>query len=82
MDRSRLNAREHDKTQTRIVWRDGPFRVECTGEGKGMRLRVYYGGHVMADERVPSVQAAWNRGTQVCSEFGAADVAAYETGSG
>ena len=82
MDRSRLNAREHDKTQTRIVWRDGPFRVECTGEGKGMRLRVYYGRHVMTDERVASVQAAWNRVAEVCRDFGDADVQASETGSG
>jgi hypothetical protein len=82
MDRSRLNAREQDAPRTRIGWRDGPFMIECTGAGKGMRLRVYYGRHVMADEGVASVQAAWNRGTEICGELSAADAGAYETGSG
>jgi hypothetical protein len=82
MERSRLNGRDQEAPRTRIGWRDGPFMIECTGAGKGLRLRVYYGRHVMADEWVASVQAAWSRGSEICGELSAADTATYESGAG
>jgi len=70
MNRNRLNPGGHDKTHTRIVWRDGLFRVECTGTPTGMRLTVYYEQFVMADEPVASAEAGWRRAAEICRELG------------
>jgi hypothetical protein len=81
MNRSRRNPESHDETQTRIVWCDGPFRVECAGNGPAMRLCVYYGRFVMAEETVASAEVAWQRGTEICRQLDGGEVAAYERGS-
>ena len=69
-----------DRTETRIVWRDGSFRVECVGQGSRMRVLVYYGRFVLAEEVVESADAAWQRGTEICRQLSARDMAAYQRG--
>jgi hypothetical protein len=54
MNRRRPNPPTHNQAETRIVWRDGSFRVECVGQGVGMRVLVYYGRFVLAEEAVES----------------------------
>jgi hypothetical protein len=79
MNRSRPAAAGHDRRHTRIVWRDGPFRVECTG-GASLTLSVYYGGAVLAEEAVPSAEAAWERATEICRRLDRSDLDAYKRG--
>ena len=81
MNRQRLNPAKHDPTETRIVWRDGSFRVECVGQSTGMRVVVYYGRFVLAQETVESADMAWQRGTELCRQLSSRDMAAYQRGS-
>lgn len=81
MNRQRLNPTKHDPTETRIVWRDGSFRVECVGLTTGMRVVVYYGRFVLAQETVESADMAWQRGTEICRQLSSRDMAAYQRGS-
>lgn len=74
MNRSRLNPRDNDKTLTRIVWRHGPFRVECSGAGPVMRLTIFYGRFVMAEETVESAEAAWQRAQDICRQLGGEEI--------
>jgi hypothetical protein len=80
MNRQRVNPK-HDPTETRIVWRDGSFRVECVGQNTGMRVVVYYGRFVLAQETVESADMAWQRGTEICRQLSSRDMAAYQRGS-
>jgi hypothetical protein len=81
MNRRRLNSTSVDSTQSRIVWRDGQFRVECTGMGDPMKLCVYYGRFLMAEETVESAEFAWQRGTEICRQLGGGNMATYKRGS-
>jgi hypothetical protein len=81
MNRSRLNPRDNDKTRTLIVWRQGPFRVECSGAGPAMRLAIYYGRFVMAEETVDSAETAWQRAQDICRQLGGEDIDSAELGS-
>jgi hypothetical protein len=81
MNRRRLSPASPDPTQARIVWRDGLFRVECTGNDNPMRLCVYYGRFLMANEAVESAEVAWQRGTEICRQLGGGDMATYKRGS-
>jgi hypothetical protein len=63
------------------VWRDGAFRLECVADGDGMRLIVYYGRFVLAQETVESADIAWQRGTELCRQLSSRDMAAYQRGS-
>jgi hypothetical protein len=74
MNRSRLNPRDNDKTRTLIAWRHGPFRVECSGAAPAMRLAIYYGRFVMAEETVESAEAAWQRAQDICRQLGGEDI--------
>ena len=66
MSRSRKGPAGSKGTETRILWRDGPFRVECSGHGAPMTLCIYYGRFVMAEEIVESAAAAWTRSSEIC----------------
>jgi hypothetical protein len=70
--------------QTRIVWRDGVFRVECEGAGPGqgqrMTLRVFYERFLMAEENVDSAESAWQRGSDICRQLSSGDLRAYGNG--
>jgi hypothetical protein len=66
MIRSRLSPAVAKGTETRIFWKDGPFRVECSGRGAPMKLCVYYGRFVMAEEIVESAKAAFTRSSEIC----------------
>ena len=46
-----------------------------------MRLSVYYGRRVMAEEAVDSAEAAWHRATDLCRRLGREELAAGERGS-
>jgi hypothetical protein len=81
MNRRRPNPPTHNQAETRIVWRDGSFRVECVGQGVGMRVLVYYGRFVLAEEAVESADMAWQRGTEICRQLSSRDMAAYQRGS-
>ena len=81
MNRPRQSSPKHERTETRIVWRDGSFRVECVGQDAGMRVVVYYGRFALAQETVESVDAAWRRGTEICHQLSSRDMAAYQRGS-
>jgi hypothetical protein len=81
MNRHRISSASQDLTETRIVWRDGSFRVECVGRGPGMRVVVYYGRFALADEAVESADMAWQRGTELCRQLSSRDMAAYQRGS-
>ena len=63
MNRQRRNA-THARTGTRIVWRDGTFRVECVGQDAGMKVMVYYGRFMLVQETVDSADMAWQRGAK------------------
>ena len=80
MKPNRLNRAGHAARRMRIVWRDGPFRLECAAEGSAMRLSVYYGRRVMAEEAVDSAEAAWHRATDLCRRLGREELAAGERG--
>ena len=79
MNRSRGSAGKDDGAPARIVWRDGPFLVECTGRGAEMELCVYYERFVMARETVASAESAWTRASEICRQLSTGD--AYERGS-
>ena len=79
MNRQRRNA-THTRTETRIVWRDGTFRVECVGQDSGMKVVVYYGRFMLAQETVDSADMAWQRGTEICRQLSSRDMAAYQRG--
>ena len=79
MNRQRRNA-THTRTETRIVWRDGTFRVECVGQDSGMKVLVYYGRFMLAQETVDSADMAWQRGTEICRQLSSRDMAAYQRG--
>ena len=81
MNPDRLKRAGHEARRTRIVWRDGPFRLECAADGSAMRLSVYYGPRVMAEEAVDSAEAAWQRATDLCRRLGREQLAAGERGS-
>ena len=72
--------------QTRIVWRDGVFRVECAGAGSGpgsepgLLLRVFYERFLMAEENVDSAESAWQRGSEICRQLATGDVRVYGRG--
>ena len=61
MNRTRTNSFTPEKTAARIVWRDGPFRMECMDAGHGMRLTVFSGDSVLAQESVESAEVGWRR---------------------
>jgi hypothetical protein len=77
MNRSRLNPGPNG-AQARIIWRDGPFRVECAGHGAAMKLCIYYGRFVMAEELVESAEAGWTRATEICKQLAAGDMEASD----
>jgi hypothetical protein len=81
MNRQTLNLSRHEGSAARIVWRDGSFRVECVGQDRGMRVIVYYGRFVLAQETVESADMAWQRGTELCRQLSSRDMAAYQRGS-
>ena len=66
MIRSRSSPAGAKGTETRILWKDGPFHVECSGHGAPLKLCVYYGRFVMAEEIVESAKAAWTRSSEIC----------------
>ena len=79
MNRQRRSA-AHARTDTRIVWRDGNFRVECVGQDAGMKVTVYYGRFMLAQEAVDSADMAWQRATEICRQLSSRDMAAYQRG--
>jgi hypothetical protein len=81
MNRQRPSPATHDRTETRIVWRDETFRVECVGQGGAMKVRVYYARFLLAEDAVESVESAWQRGTEICRQLSARDLGATQRGS-
>ena len=79
MNRHRRSA-THATMETRIVWRDGNFRLECVGQDAGMKVVVYYGRFILAQEAVDSADMAWQRGTEICRQLSSRDMAAYQRG--
>jgi hypothetical protein len=69
MGRNKSRPRALDQATTRIIWRDGPFRVECVGAAAKMTLSVYDGRFVLAEETVESAEMAWRRGTELCRQL-------------
>jgi len=69
MNRTRPNSFNHEKASARIVWRDGPFRMECMDAGHGMRLTVFRNDSVVAEERVASAEVAWRRSAEICQQL-------------
>jgi len=81
MNRRKSNPASGNNPRARIVWRDGPYRIECAGRGPGMKLTVYYGRFVMAEDAVDSAEAAWQRAAELCRELGSGDLAGAGQGS-
>ncbi len=81
MNRRRSTVTRREPTRARIVWRDGPYRLECAGTGHGMKLCVYYGRFLMAEDVVDSAEAAWQRAAELCRELGSRDLVGAGRGS-
>jgi len=50
------------------------------GQDAGMRVVVYYGRFMLAQETVDSADMAWQRGTEICRQLSSRDMAAYQRG--
>ena len=81
MKRSGVSLGSDNAAPARIIWRDGPFLVECTGRGAAMELCVDYERFVMAREAVATAAAGWIRGSEICRQLSAGDMDRYERGS-
>jgi hypothetical protein len=55
--------------EIRLVWHDGPFQLECAGRTGALRLRVFEGGTLQAQESVTSAEAAYQRGKALCARL-------------
>ena len=58
-----------DGGPVRLVWQDGPFRLECVGRMDALRLRVFEAGELQAEESVSSAEAAYQRGREICARI-------------
>jgi len=45
-----------------------------------MKVVVYYGRFMLAQETVDSADMAWQRGTEICRQLSSRDMAAYQRG--
>jgi len=56
-------------SEIRLVWRDGPFQLECAGRQGALRLKVFEGGRLQAQEDVVSAESAYVRGRDLCQRL-------------
>ena len=61
--------RKSGVTEIRLLWLDGPFQLECAGRSGAMQVSVFEGGVLLAQEEVPSAEAAYRRGRELCASL-------------
>jgi len=54
-------------SELRLLWLEGPFQLECVGRTGAMRVSVFEGGVLLAEEQVTSAEAAYRRGRELCA---------------
>lgn len=56
-------------SEVRLVWRDGPFQLECAGRQGALRLKVFEAGRLQVQEDVASAESAYARGRDLCQRL-------------
>ena len=55
--------------EIRLVWRDGPFQLECVDRQGELCLNVFEGGRLLAQEDVTSAESAYAVGRDLCKHL-------------
>ena len=66
----------------RVVWREGPYRLECAGRADALRLRIYAEDRLVAEEIVASAEAGYRRGREICERLPRSEPRGYGKSSG